>query len=74
MRARAQASKASQAQSKAKMIEKLRSEQVEAPTASSALGAGDAKKVGWLPSSFFTVLSSAPPCPRAPRALVIPCA
>lgn len=41
----AKASKASQAQSKAKLAAKLRAEMVEAPAAASAVGGGDATKV-----------------------------
>ncbi len=41
----AKASKAKEAQSRMKLIEKLKSEMVEVPTAASEHGAGDAKKV-----------------------------
>ncbi|MEW5302176.1 MAG: hypothetical protein WDW36_004981 [Sanguina aurantia] len=41
----AKASKASQAQSRMKMLEKLKDNMADAPAAASALGAGDAKKV-----------------------------
>lgn len=41
----AKASKASQAQSRQKALEKLRAGAVEAPAASAATGAGDARKV-----------------------------
>jgi len=51
----AKASKASQAQSKAKLAEKLRDEMVEVPTAASALGGGDLIKVALK-------LPRAPPC------------
>lgn len=40
-----QASKATQAQSRVKLIEKLSKDQVTGPTSASEFGAGDAKKV-----------------------------
>ncbi|EFJ53175.1 hypothetical protein VOLCADRAFT_102793 [Volvox carteri f. nagariensis] len=51
----AKASKASQAQSKAKMLEKLKAAQTEIPAAAAATGAGDARKVALR-------LPRAPPC------------
>ncbi|GIL85713.1 hypothetical protein Vretimale_13175 [Volvox reticuliferus] len=51
----AKASKASQAQSKAKMLEKLKAAQTEIPAAAAATGAGDARKVALK-------LPRAPPC------------
>ncbi|PNW82055.1 hypothetical protein CHLRE_06g271850v5 [Chlamydomonas reinhardtii] len=51
----AKASKASQAQSKAKMLEKLKAQQTVIPAAAAAAGAGDARKVALK-------LPRAPPC------------
>ncbi|KAG2502022.1 hypothetical protein HYH03_000516 [Edaphochlamys debaryana] len=51
----AKASKASQAQSKAKMLEKLKAQQTVVPAAAAAAGAGDARKVALR-------LPRAPPC------------
>ncbi|GLC40935.1 hypothetical protein PLESTB_000965000 [Pleodorina starrii] len=51
----AKASKASQAQSKAKMLEKLKAARTEIPAAAAATGAGDARKVALK-------LPRAPPC------------
>lgn len=42
----AKASKASQAQSRAKVLEKMKNNMVAAPAASSGAGPGDARKVG----------------------------
>ena len=54
-----QASKATAAQSRVKMIEKLKAEQVEAPSAASSDGGGDAKKVGarWMLLGVLPVLA-----------------